>query len=200
MPVTSADKTAPEFAILGLRSNRNLPKPRASQRWYVLAVKGQQEKALASDLLERRVTYYLPMTGAEALSGGRHVPVMRPLFPGYLFCYADPLRFQQLVLTGEPAKRLFDKLYVQDGGQGQLIEELEVLRKVNTFYQPAPSIDYAQYKPGRRCEFLQPEGLRGTRTTIAEVRKSKDTYIAQVPVSLLGGVPYEVPCDHLRLL
>jgi hypothetical protein len=56
----------------------------------VLEVLQRNEKALAWELNERGVGYYLPMTQRVRLHGGQRRKVTSPLFPGYLFVAGGP--------------------------------------------------------------------------------------------------------------
>jgi transcriptional antiterminator RfaH len=53
--------------------------------WAVAYTKPRQEKALAADLRERRLSYFLPMVLRETSSGGRRRKNLYPLFASYLF-------------------------------------------------------------------------------------------------------------------
>jgi hypothetical protein len=152
---------------------------------------------LADDLHQRGVSYFLPMTGDRVSSGGRLVPVMRPLFPGYLFCYADDLTFTERVKHDEPRKRVWEIIELHQGAQSTLHHQLSTIRAVKRFYKP---VDVTQYKPGCTCEILAPEALKGVRTTIMGVRASEGTYLVQVPVQMLGASVFEIPIQNLHLL
>lgn len=53
--------------------------------WLAVYVKPRQEKALAWDLVQRGVTYFLPMVLRQTSSGGRRRRNLYPLFPSYIF-------------------------------------------------------------------------------------------------------------------
>ncbi len=53
--------------------------------WAVAYTKPRQEKALAADLRERRLSYFLPMVLRETSSGGRRRRNLYPLFASYFF-------------------------------------------------------------------------------------------------------------------
>src|SRR5437762_855646 len=62
--------------------------------WWVVHTKSRFEKALAFDLLDRDISYYLPMVQRTTMSGGRKRRLMMPLFPSYLFlCGSDQDRY-----------------------------------------------------------------------------------------------------------
>lgn len=65
--------------------------------WWVLHTKPRAEKALARRLLRRDVGFFLPQYHKQWLSRGRVQSSHLPLFPGYLFLYADgPARLAAL--------------------------------------------------------------------------------------------------------
>jgi transcriptional antiterminator RfaH len=57
--------------------------------WYVLHTKPRQEKCLSRNLLAAGVAYYLPMVPRRCRAKGRILVAHAPLFPGYLFLWAD---------------------------------------------------------------------------------------------------------------
>jgi transcription antitermination factor NusG len=65
------------------------------QRWWVLHTRPRQEKALARHLLQRQLSFYLPVAPRRLLVRGRAMTSYLPLFPGYLFLRAD--REQKMV-------------------------------------------------------------------------------------------------------
>jgi transcriptional antiterminator RfaH len=59
------------------------------RRWWVLHTRPRQEKALARDLLGRRVPFYLPLIPRENVIRGKRVQSYSPVFSSYVFLYAD---------------------------------------------------------------------------------------------------------------
>ncbi|MEN1680496.1 MAG: transcription termination/antitermination NusG family protein [Planctomycetota bacterium] len=53
--------------------------------WAVAYTRPRQEKALARDLIQRGVNFFLPMVQRTTLSGGRRRRSLCALFPSYLF-------------------------------------------------------------------------------------------------------------------
>jgi transcriptional antiterminator RfaH len=67
------------------------------RRWWAVYTKARQEKALARDLVERRVPFYLPLVERTSLIRGKRVRSLVPLFTGYVFlCSNDDERLQTL--------------------------------------------------------------------------------------------------------
>ncbi len=59
------------------------------ERWWVLHSRPRQEKALARQLLEHRVPFYLPTIAKRLRVRNRNMTSYVPLFPGYLFLLAN---------------------------------------------------------------------------------------------------------------
>jgi transcription antitermination factor NusG len=67
------------------------------RRWWAVYTKARQEKALARDLVERNVPFYLPLVERTSLIRGKAVHSLVPLFAGYVFlCANDDERLQTL--------------------------------------------------------------------------------------------------------
>src|SRR5947207_391033 len=61
----------------------------ADSHWWVLHTRPRQEKALARQLLQHRVSFYLPTIAKRLRIKGRNLTSHVPLFPGYAFLLAD---------------------------------------------------------------------------------------------------------------
>ncbi len=59
------------------------------RRWRVLYAKARQEKALARELFQWGVPFYLPLIPKEAVTRGRRTASHIPLFTGYVFLHGD---------------------------------------------------------------------------------------------------------------
>src|SRR5215813_8882356 len=57
--------------------------------WWVFYTRARQEKSLARDLLQREISFYLPLVPRRLLIRGRPVYSHVPLFTGYLFVYGS---------------------------------------------------------------------------------------------------------------
>jgi transcriptional antiterminator RfaH len=88
-----------------LREERNVqpddllerPNDDDGRRWWAVYTKARQEKALARDLVERNVPFYLPLVERTSLIRGKRVRSLVPLFAGYVFlCANDDERLQTL--------------------------------------------------------------------------------------------------------
>lgn len=57
--------------------------------WWAVYTKARQEKALARQLFQKRVSFYLPLVPKDNLIRGRRVRSFTPLFNGYVFLFGD---------------------------------------------------------------------------------------------------------------
>ncbi len=65
--------------------------------WWVAHTKSRNEKALAKDMIEKNICYFLPMTQKISHIRGRKVKSLLPLFSGYLFfCGGEQQRLEAL--------------------------------------------------------------------------------------------------------
>ena len=129
-------------------------------RWWLLHTKPRNEKALAQDLHDRGLNYFLPLVTAARRYGRRRVELLIPLFPGYLFltCLSDDERFAALATS-----RVARMININD--QACIRTELEQLRRVLT---AGKKVDlYPSIKRGRCCRVMSGslKGLEGVVTT-----------------------------------
>jgi transcriptional antiterminator RfaH len=105
------------------RQARHLEPGDWARPWAVVYSKPRQEKALAWDLYERGVSYFLPMVLRQTSSGGRRRRNLYPLFPSYLFMAAgDAPRLAAL-----KTERVVRIIEVQAAEQSRLQAELAAL-------------------------------------------------------------------------
>jgi transcriptional antiterminator RfaH len=94
-------------------------------QWWCLHTKPRQEKAMARELREQGVVYYLPQVVKESRTPqGRRLRSVAPLFAGYMFLYGDP-RDRQAALRGN---RLVNVLEVID--QDELVVDLRQIHRM----------------------------------------------------------------------
>ena len=84
-------------------------------RWWALFTKARQEKALARDLRATGIPFYLPLVRKTNLIRGRKVCSYLPVFPGYVFVFADDNGRVQSLKTN----RVCTTLPVHDGRELQ---------------------------------------------------------------------------------
>jgi transcriptional antiterminator RfaH len=85
MPLLAAEPSVFPASLLEAVAEQ----PPGDGQWSVLHTKPRQEKALARQLLQRQVPFYLPIIARRLLVRGRPMTSHLPLFPGYLFLMAD---------------------------------------------------------------------------------------------------------------
>ncbi len=56
-------------------------------RWFVTYTKSRQEKALARDLFQLEIGFYLPLVRHTTIYGRRKIHTDEPVFSGYVFMY-----------------------------------------------------------------------------------------------------------------
>ena len=126
----------------------------------MLHTKPRNEKALARDLYDRGLNYFLPLVAAARCYGRRRLEVLIPLFPSYLFltCLSEGERFEALT-----TRRVVRMIEIND--QACFRTELEQLRRVLT---AGNKVDlYPSIKRGRLCRVMSGslKGLEGVVTT-----------------------------------
>ncbi len=143
--------------------------------WWLLHTKPRNEKALAWQLFDSGLDYFLPLVRVPRKYGRQRVEVLLPLFPGYVFlaCASEEDRYRALA-----TKRLANALVVVD--QARLKSDLEQIRRVLT--TPHKVDLYPGIKRGRRCRVAAGslKGLEGV------VIRRRDTGRIFLDVSMLG--------------
>jgi transcriptional antiterminator RfaH len=92
--------------------------------WHVLHAKPRQEKSLARHLHAAGISYYLPTVPRRCRTPGRVLVAHAPLFPGYLFLYAD----RDERLTALTSNRVVQALPVLE--QGRLFDDLRQIERL----------------------------------------------------------------------
>ncbi len=132
---TDGDEVCPELmrkvnGMLALQDNPPILGPESQPlrqrigRWWVAHTKARCEKALAWNLLNQNITYFLPMVERVTFSGGRKRRGMTPLFPSYVF-FCGSLDDRLAALTTD---RLCQVIEV--GDQELLLNELCDIERV----------------------------------------------------------------------
>lgn len=124
------------------------------------------EKALAWDLLDAGIDYFLPLARLTRTYGRHRQEVVLPLFPGYLFCACASV---EQLYTVKDTRRIANMVGVTD--QTMLRNELEQIRlALNTPHQ----VDlFPGIKTGRRCRVIAGslKGLEGVVITRRDVSR-----------------------------
>jgi transcription antitermination factor NusG len=166
------------------KSLRDLP-----GRWWVAHTKPRSEKALAWDLVDRCVPYFLPMMLRTTFSGGRKRRGMSALFPSYVFLCVSESQRQAALMTNRVCRM------IEVADQRTLLDELHALERA--LREGAHFDLYPFAVVGQRCRVRSGpfEGIEGTIV-------SRDRQLKLVlQVSLLGcGAAMEVEAGLLEPL
>lgn len=164
MPILAAEPSLYPAALFAA------PAAEGTGCWWVLHTRPRQEKALARQLLDREIGYYLPLLTKRTKIRGKLVPAHLPLFPGYLFLFADNGQLLQALGTHRVARHL----EVTD--QARLWRDLRQLhRLIETGMPITPELALV---PGARVE-IRSGPLTGLRGVIAR-SVSGNRFIVQV--------------------
>jgi len=114
--------------------------------WWVAHTKSRNEKALARDLIQKDISYFLPMTWKVRRQKGRTLRSLLPLFGGYLFfCGQESQRIEVL-----RTNRVANLLVVKD--QKKLIDELlQIEQALRTGVNLTP---HKYIKKGQYCRVI----------------------------------------------
>jgi transcriptional antiterminator RfaH len=123
--------------------------------WWVLHTKPRQEKALARQLLQHRLPFYLPTISRRLRLRGRHLTSHVPLFPSYLFLLAS----REQRVTALTSNRVVQTLVVTD--QDKLWRDLRLIRQLISSGAPITPED--RLAPGSLVEITSGPlaGLKG---------------------------------------
>ncbi len=155
--------------------------------WWAAHTKSRNEKALAWDLLERKIGYFLPLYERVRMSGGRKRRVMLPLFPSYVFLCSDEKGRYEAMTTN----RVCQTLEVPD--QEKLIRELGTIEKA--LKSKAELDPYPHAAEGKVCRIVSGpfEGLEGV-----VIRRSKVSKIVLQVSFLSMGALLEIDAGLLE--
>jgi transcriptional antiterminator RfaH len=80
--------------------------PQAGRAWLVAHTKPRQEKALARQMYDARLPFYLPLTPRRCVIRGKVRYSHVPLFPGYVFLQVGPEERISALATGRVVRCL----------------------------------------------------------------------------------------------
>jgi transcriptional antiterminator RfaH len=151
------------------------------RRWWAIYTKPRQEKALARELLNSQVPFFLPLITKRVIYRGRRVESELPLFSGYLFLFGDDDERLRTICTN----RVSQLVSVHDAPG--LVSDL---RSVHRLIQSKAALNIEnQLKPGRLVRVTSGPfmGMEGT------IEACKSGYRLVVGVQLLQrGVSLEI--------
>lgn len=191
MPILAAEPAAyPPDLFVG-DSMPSIDADAAPRQWWVLQTKSRHEKALARDLHQSRIPFYLPLTTQDTTVRGKVQQAYLPVFSGYLFLFGSDGERNQALRTN----RIANSLIVPD--QEELTRDL---RNLSTLIASGANLTIEQQLcPGTRVRvkrgaFEGLEGLviqrRGTNRLLLAVtylRQGVSVEIADHMVELLDG-------------
>jgi transcription antitermination factor NusG len=155
--------------------------------WWVAHTKSRNEKALAHDLINREISYFLPMTWNVRRKSRRTIKSLLPLFSGYVFFCGDERQRIELLKTDRVANLIEVK------NQQQLIDELTKIERVLRTGEPMMPHKYLQ--KGQKCRVIAGP-LLGIQGIIISV-KGQTRLVLQV--DLLGqAASVEIEIDMIE--
>ena len=141
-----------------------------NRRWWTIYTKARQEKAIARDLWQQEIPFYLPLIRRPAVYHRHHVTVTTPLFAGYVFVRASDEERVATLATG----RVSRVLAVNDPEQFQ--RDLQQIQRL--IASGAPLTVESRLAPGHRVR-VRRGPLAGLEGTVA-VRRGQTRLLVQV--------------------
>ena len=158
-------------------------------QWWVAHTKSRNEKALAWDLLKRKISYFLPMIDKTRTVRGRKITTTVVLFPGYIFlCGQEEDRYAAMTTN-----RIASTIDVID--QGRLIQEMSSIQKALS--APKQLDPFPYLRTGRKC-VVKAGPLKGVEGLLVS-RKNVDRLVLQVHV-LGQAVATEIDASLLEVI
>ena len=141
-------------------------------RWFVLHTRSRQEKALAADLAAMGVDHFLPLTQTVRYYGRRKLPVLLPLFPGYLFLFGSV----EQAFAADRTRRVAHLIQVSDQDRLQReLASLELALDRGAPLDPCPHLREGMWVEVRSGPF---KGVQG----VVEEKHKADRLLLQVDV------------------
>ena len=115
-------------------------------QWWVAHTKSRNEKALARDLVNKNISYFLPMSWKVRRQKGRTLRSLLPLFSGYLFFCGGEKQRLEVLRTNRVAN------IIEVTNQQKLLEELS---QIELALRAGMSLAPHKYiKEGQRCRVI----------------------------------------------
>ena len=132
--------------------------------WWVAHTRSRNEKALAQDLINKDISYFLPMSWKVRRRKQRTIRSFLPLFSGYLFFCGNENQRIELLRTN----RVANIIEVKD--QQRLLDEL--LQIEQALQAGVPLAPHSYIKAGQHCRVIAGP-LADLQGIIIEVPKRK---------------------------
>ncbi|MFH1719220.1 MAG: transcription termination/antitermination NusG family protein [Planctomycetota bacterium] len=158
-------------------------------QWWVVHTKSRNEKALAHDLIRRKISYFLPMSWKIQRRSRRTTRSFLPLFGGYLFFCGREEQRTELMRTD----RVANLIEVKD--QELLVSELVQIEQA--LRAGAPLAPHKYVKAGQKCRVIAGPllGLEGIVTT------TRGAMRLLLQVDMLGqAASVEIDIDMIEVL
>jgi len=157
--------------------------------WWVAHTKARNEKALAQDLVNKDIGYFLPMSWKVHRHRGRRFRSLLPLFSGYLFFCGRESQRVEVLRTNRVANLI--EVIDQDKLLGELVQIEQAL------VAGAPLVPHKYIRIGQRCRVTAGPlmGLEGIA-----VRAGKGIRLV-LQVDMLGqATGVEIDTDIIELV
>ena len=158
-------------------------------QWWVAHTKSRNEKALAHDLIDKEISYFLPMTWKVRRKSRRTIKSLLPLFGGYVFFCGDENQRTELLRTD----RVANLIEVID--QEKFLRELVQIQRV--LQAGAPVVPHNYIKVGQKCRVVAGP-LMGLQGIVVE---NKGVMRLVLQVDMLGqAASVEIDIDMIELI
>jgi len=157
--------------------------------WWVAHTKSRNEKALANDLINRGVSYFLPMSWKVRHIRGRKIKSLLPLFTGYVFFCGDESQRLSVLKTNRVASIL------SVTNQQQLLKELvQIEQAIGAGVNLRP---HKYIEQGQRCRVVSGP-LAGIEGIVTE---TKNVTRLVLQVDMLGqATSVEIETDLIEVI
>ena len=117
-----------------------------SGTWWVAHTKSRNEKALAHDMINRDINYFLPMSWNIRRKSRRTIRSLLPLFNGYLFFCGNEAQRVEILKTN----RIANLIEVKD--QQKLVDDLVQIERVLKTGEAL--LPHKYLKKGQKCRII----------------------------------------------
>jgi transcriptional antiterminator NusG len=158
-------------------------------QWWVVHTKSRNEKALAHDLINKDICYFLPMSWKVRRKSRRTLRSLLPLFNGYLFFCGKENDRVALLKTNRVAH------LIEVSDQQKLLDELVQIDQA--LRSGAPLTPHKYIKAGQKCRVIAGPliGLEGI------VVRSKNATRLVLQIDMLGqAASVEIDIDMMEVM
>ena len=158
-----------------------------SGTWWVAHTKSRNEKALAHDMINRDINYFLPMSWNIRRKSRRTIRSLLPLFNGYLFFCGNEAQRVEILKTN----RIANLIEVKD--QQKLVDDLVQIERVLKTGEAL--LPHKYLKKGQKCRIIAGPllGVQGIIVTI----KGQARLVLQVDI-LGQAASVEIEIDMIE--